>query len=147
MAKESGLKLIRFFKIQKRELEGRTLYLVYKNYFYFLLTFFYFCLGTITLSSGSMATVVSSGGGGGMVKHVIQTPHHITIEEDEVPVPILISMVISVADPGCLSRILIFFHLGSRVQQEQQKKRRGEKFVLLTYFCSHKYCKTENYLI
>jgi hypothetical protein len=94
-----------------------------------------------------MATVVSSGGGGGMVKHVIQTPHHITIEEDEVPVPILISMVISVADPGCLSRILIFIHLGSRVQQEQQKKRRGDKLVLLTYFCNHKYYKTENFFI
>ncbi len=45
-----------------------------------------------------MATVVSSGGGG-MVKHVIQTPHHITIEEDEVPVPILISSLDIVGDP------------------------------------------------
>jgi hypothetical protein len=93
-----------------------------------------------------MATVVSSGGGG-MVKHVIQTPHHITIEEDEVPVPILISKVISVADPGCLSRILIFIHLGSRVQQEQQKKRRENKLVLLPYYCSHRNDKTENYFI
>jgi hypothetical protein len=95
-----------------------------------------------------MATVVSSGGGGSMVKHVIQTPHHITIEEDEVPVPILISMVISVADPrDVYPWFLIFIHLGSRVQQEQQKKSRGEKLVLLTYFCSHKCYKTENYLI
>ncbi len=27
------------------------------------------------------------------------------------------------------------------------KKRRGKKLVLLTYFCSHKYCKTENYFL
>lgn len=38
--------------------------------------------GTITLSSGTIATVVSSGGSG-LVKHVIQTPHHIAIEEEE----------------------------------------------------------------
>jgi hypothetical protein len=44
---------------------------------------FLYCLGTIAFSSGSVATVVTSGGSG-LVKHVIQTPHHITIEEEEV---------------------------------------------------------------
>ena len=29
---------------------------------------------------------------------------------------------ISVADPGCLSRILIFTHPGSRIQKQQQKR-------------------------
>jgi hypothetical protein len=46
-------------------------------------------------------------------------------------------MLISVADPGCLSRILIFTHpgsrisdLGSRIQKQQQK--RGVKKNLLS---------------
>jgi hypothetical protein len=38
----------------------------------------------------------------------------------------VLKMLTSVADPGCLSRIpvLIFFHPGSRIQQQQ--KRRGK---------------------
>jgi hypothetical protein len=38
----------------------------------------------------------------------------------------------SVADPGCLSRILIFTHPGSRIRK-QQSKERGEKQNLLSY--------------
>jgi hypothetical protein len=48
-----------------------------------LSSFNWFCLGTIAFSNGTVATVVTSGSGG-LVKHVIQTPHHITIEEEEV---------------------------------------------------------------
>jgi hypothetical protein len=38
-------------------------------------------------------------------------------------------MKIIVAEPGCLSRILIFIHPESQIRQQQQK-RRGKKFVL-----------------
>ncbi len=49
------------------------------------------------------------------------------------------------ADPGCLSRILIFIHPGSRIQKTA-KKEKGEN--LLSYiFCSHKYNKIEIYFI
>ncbi len=52
----------------------------------------------------------------------------------------------SVADPGCLSRILIFSHLGSRIQKQQQK--RGVKKNLLSFFfCSHKFHKIGYYFI
>ncbi len=37
----------------------------------------------------------------------------------------------SVADPGCLSRILIFTHPGSQIQKQQQK--RGVKKNLMSY--------------
>ncbi len=40
----------------------------------------------------------------------------------------------SVADPGSLSRILIFINPGSRIQQ-QQKRERG-KFVVLPFLVS-----------
>jgi hypothetical protein len=43
----------------------------------------------------------------------------------------------SVADPGCLSRILIFIHPGSRIHQQHQK--RGEKIFGPVIFCSYKY--------
>jgi hypothetical protein len=56
---------------------------------------------------------------------------------------------VSVADPGCLSRILIFVHpssqisvAGSRIQKQQQK-RGGKNFYYL--FCCHKYHKIVNY--
>jgi hypothetical protein len=39
----------------------------------------------------------------------------------------------SVADPGCLSRILIFTHPGSRIQKQQQK-REVKKFFLSYLF-------------
>jgi hypothetical protein len=41
---------------------------------------------------------------------------------------------ISVADPGCLSRI-------------QQEHRRGGKNLFSYFFCSHKFLKIENYFI
>jgi hypothetical protein len=43
-------------------------------------------------------------------------------------------LVNSVADPGCLSRILIFIHPESQIQ-----KKRDKIFVCPTIFCSHKY--------
>jgi hypothetical protein len=50
----------------------------------------------------------------------------------------------SVADPGCLSRILIFTHPGSK----NSNKRDGVKKNLLTYlFCSLKFHKIVNYFI
>jgi hypothetical protein len=52
----------------------------------------------------------------------------------------------SVADPGCLSRILIFTHPGSRIQKQQQN--RGVKKISgHTIFCSHKFHNIENYFI
>jgi hypothetical protein len=52
----------------------------------------------------------------------------------------------SVADPGCLSQILIFTHHGSRIQK-QQEKRGAKKICRHTLFCSHKFHKIENYFI
>jgi hypothetical protein len=53
--------------------------------------------------------------------------------------------IFSVADPGCLSRILIFTHSGSRIPDPKSAtKERGEKklvvkpFFVATNFCSHK---------
>ncbi len=43
----------------------------------------------------------------------------------------------SVADPGSLSRILIFIHPGSQIQQ-QQKKRRGGGGICSIFFGSNK---------
>ncbi len=44
----------------------------------------------------------------------------------------------SVANTGCFSWILIFIHLGSRIQQEQQQKT-GEHISCLIFFLSHKF--------
>jgi hypothetical protein len=60
---------------------------------------------------------------------------------------------ISVADPGCLSRIpdpdfypARILDPGSQIQKQQQK--RGVKKNLLSYFfCSHKFHKIEDYFI
>jgi hypothetical protein len=52
--------------------------------------------------------------------------------DDDVPVHYGILHCVSVADRGCLSRIRIFFHPGSRLQQ---KKRRGKnKLFVLNFF-------------
>ncbi len=52
----------------------------------------------------------------------------------------------SVADPGCLSRILIFVHPGSRIPDPKTAtKERGEKKIVLPFFCSHKCHKIEIY--
>ncbi len=58
---------------------------------------------------------------------------------------------LSVADPGCLSRILIFYpfripDLGSRIQKPQQKRGVKNKFCHIL-FSSHKFHKIENYFI
>ncbi len=55
----------------------------------------------------------------------------------------------SVADLGCLSRILIFTHPGSRIQkQKNSSKREGWKTICChTFFSSHKFHIIENYLI
>ncbi len=44
----------------------------------------------------------------------------------------------SVADPGCLSRILIFTHPGSRIQKQQQ-------ICCHNFLSSHKFHKIANY--
>jgi hypothetical protein len=60
---------------------------------------------------------------------------------------------ISVADPGCLSWILIFTHSGSQIpdpgslSKKQQPKRGVKKISCQTFFCSHKFHKIENYFI
>ncbi len=57
----------------------------------------------------------------------------------------------SVADPGCLSRILIFTHPRSQISDPGSKnsnKREGWKEICChTYFYSHKFNKIVNYLI
>ncbi len=45
------------------------------------------------------------------------------------------------------SRILIFAHPGSRIQKQQQKTGVKKFFFCQTIFCSHKFHKTEYYLI
>jgi hypothetical protein len=50
----------------------------------------------------------------------------------------------SVADPGCLSRILIFTHPGSRIQK-QQPKREVKKISCHTFLCGHKFHKIVTY--
>jgi hypothetical protein len=47
----------------------------------------------------------------------------------------------SVADPGCLSRILIFTQPGSKTAT----KERGEKICFRNFLFSHKFHKIENY--
>jgi hypothetical protein len=53
----------------------------------------------------------------------------------------------SVADPGCLSRILFFTHPGSRIPDPKTAtKERGEKKIYShTFLCSHKFHKIKNY--
>jgi hypothetical protein len=55
-------------------------------------------------------------------------------------------LVCSVADPGCLCRILIFY-LFRIPDLKTATKERGETILLSyhTFFCSHKFHKTENY--
>jgi hypothetical protein len=55
----------------------------------------------------------------------------------------------SVADPGCLSQILIFTHPGSRIRDPKTatKERDEKKLVVIPFFCSHKFYKIENYFI
>jgi hypothetical protein len=50
----------------------------------------------------------------------------------------------SVADPGCLSWILIFTHPGSRIQKQHQK-RGVKKISCHTFFCNHKFHKIKHY--
>ena len=45
----------------------------------------------------------------------------------------LLTHKFSVADPGCFSRILIFIHLGSRIQKQQQN-RGVKKICCHTFF-------------
>jgi hypothetical protein len=46
----------------------------------------------------------------------------------------------SVADPGCLSRILIFTFPGSRIQKQKQK-RGVKKFVVIPFFVATNFTK------
>jgi hypothetical protein len=64
--------------------------------------------------------------------------------------------LLSVADTGCLSRILIFTHSGSRISDPGSRipdpktatKERGEKKICCqTFFCSHKFHKIVNNFI
>jgi hypothetical protein len=53
---------------------------------------------------------------------------------------------VSVADPGCLSRILIFTHPGSRIQKQQQK--RGEKkLVVIPFYVATNFTKLNIILV
>jgi hypothetical protein len=54
----------------------------------------------------------------------------------------------SVADPGCLSRILIFTHHRSWIPDTKiATKERVEKKLLSYLICRHKFHKIENYFI
>jgi hypothetical protein len=61
------------------------------------------------------------------------------------------SMYCSVTDPGCLSRMLIFTHLGSRISDPGSKnsnKREGRKKISChPFFCSPKFNKIEYYFV
>jgi hypothetical protein len=54
-----------------------------------------------------------------------------------------------VADPGCLSRILIFTHPGSRISDPKTAtKERGEKkFVVIPFYVATNYTKLKIILI
>jgi hypothetical protein len=60
-----------------------------------------------------------------------------------------------VADPGCLSRILIFIHpgfripeLGSRISKNRKAKERGEKkFVVTSFFLATNITKLKTILL
>jgi hypothetical protein len=58
-------------------------------------------------------------------------------------------LVISVADRGCLSRILIFVHPGSRIPDPKTgTKEKGEKINLLSFFfVATNITKLKNYFI
>jgi hypothetical protein len=58
--------------------------------------------------------------------------------------PEKISFINSVADPGYLSRILIFTHPGSK---NRNKREWWKKICCHTFFCSHKLHKIANYFI
>ncbi len=60
--------------------------------------------------------------------------------------PWLQGYILRVADPGRLSRILIFTLLGSRIQKQLQKER-WKKISCHTFFYSHKFNKIVNYFI
>jgi len=54
----------------------------------------------------------------------------------------------SVADPGCLSRKLIFNHprspdLGSRIQKQQQKRNEKKKFGVIPFFVATNFPKLQ----
>jgi hypothetical protein len=52
-------------------------------------------------------------------------------------------LTFSVADPG--SRILIFIHPGSRIQQ--QTKRGGKNLIVSPFLLSKKFTEVKNYLV
>jgi hypothetical protein len=52
----------------------------------------------------------------------------------------------NIISPGTKTQDPLIPDLRSRIQHPQNK-RRGEKFVVLHFFCSHKYYKIENYFI
>jgi hypothetical protein len=54
------------------------------------------------------------------------------------------TILLSVADPGCLSRIRIFSHPGSWIKKQQQKRGVKKNFSH-TFLSSHKFHKIENY--
>jgi hypothetical protein len=53
----------------------------------------------------------------------------------------------SVADPGWLSRILIFTHLGSWIPDPKKQKRGVKKITCFTFFVGTNFTKIENYFI
>ncbi len=55
----------------------------------------------------------------------------------KVRTPKLTPLYHSVADPGCLSWILIFTHSGSRIQKQQQKRGGEKKFVILLFVATN----------
>jgi hypothetical protein len=52
-----------------------------------------------------------------------------------------ITVSTSVADPGCLSRILIFTHPGSRIQKQQQKREVKKKLVVIPFYVATNFTK------
>jgi hypothetical protein len=66
--------------------------------------------------------------------------------QDPNPDPLVRGMDLrSVGDPGCLSRILIFTHPGSRIQKQQQKTGVKKKLAVILFLCSHKFDNIVHY--
>jgi hypothetical protein len=55
--------------------------------------------------------------------------------------------VSSVADPGCLSRILIFTHPGSGIQRQQQKRGVKKTFVVIPFYVATNFTKLKIILV
>jgi hypothetical protein len=81
----------------------------------------------------------------GQARRLAHSRHHVPRRQQQQHPAQVIGISPSVADPGLLSRILIFTHSGSRIQKQQQK-RGVQKICCQTFFCSHKFHKIKIFI-